>query len=91
MRNSPGSSETDGPSGRDDVLGILSETMDVVGDRIDASDPETAKEERLLIQWVRAQGYLAGQYRKLKADIDIDEMEDSLELLEQAQDLRSDR
>lgn len=91
MAKSVGSHGTDGPPDRDDVLGMLSKTMDVVGDRIDASDPETAEEERLLIRWVRTQGYLAGQYRRLKADTDLDEMEEELELFERAEELRGNR
>lgn len=86
-----GSPSIDGPPERDDVLTMLGETMQDVRDRIAASDPETPEEERLLIQWVRAQGYLAGQFRTLKADTDLDEMEDHLELLERARDLQEGR
>ena len=91
MAKSTGSHDTDGPPDRDDVLSSLSETMGVVSERIADSDPETPEEERLLIRWVRTQGYLAGQYRRLKADTDLDEMEDSLELLDRAQAFRGDR
>ena len=91
MSKPAGSSNSDGPPDRDDVLAMLGETMQDVRERIEASDPQTPEEERLLIRWVRTQGYLAGQYRLLKADSDIDEMEDSLELIDRAQDLRGER
>lgn len=91
MQKPSGSPRGDSPPDRDDVLAMLGETMQDVRERIEASDPQTPEEERLLIRWVRTEGYLAGQWRRLKADTDIDEMEDKLELLDRAQERRGDQ
>jgi len=88
----PGSDETAAElTERDDVLASLAETMAEVRERIDPSAATTPEEQELQIKWVRAHGYLAGQYRMLKRDTDLDEMEDELELLERARDIREDR
>lgn len=85
------SQPTDGVPERDAVLAMLQESMQEVRERIQASDPQTPEEERLLIKWFRAQGHLAGQYRLLKRDTDVDEMEDRLELLERASTVEGGR
>lgn len=87
----PDPSDTDDPLQRDDVLAMLHETMQDVRDRIQASDPQTPEAEELLIKWIRAQGQLAGQYRMLKRDTDLDEMEDQLELLQRASELEDEQ
>ena len=47
-------------------------------------------DERMAIPWIRAQGYLTGQYRQLFKDRDLVEMQDDLELLQRAAELQED-
>ena len=56
--------------------------MDDLSRAIEAADPTTPEEERLQLRRYHELGYLANQYRKLKRDTDLDEMDDRLALLE---------
>ncbi|WP_254532792.1 hypothetical protein [Natrinema gelatinilyticum] len=76
---------TDRPSERTDreaVLDRLADTIELTHDRIAASDPDTAAEQKLQIKWIRTLGYLSGQYRKLLNDEDLDEMAAEIDLLQ---------
>lgn len=72
---------------RDELMSQLADQITFAGKRIQtllvAEDPD----EDLLIRWVRTQGYLAGQYRKLMRDTDLDEMQEDLDLLKTIKDL----
>jgi hypothetical protein len=70
------------PPRRDDVLSMLYAAMTDISTRIAAADPQTPAEERLHLKRGDTLAHLAGQYRMLKRDTDIDEMHDRLELLE---------
>ena len=77
------------PEDRDDVVQLL---LGIIGDlkmRIDRLDPETTEDDRLYLEHVRTLGQLAGQYRLLTRDTDIDEMQDRLELLQEAEAIQS--
>lgn len=76
-----GSSRTDHQEERDAILGMLEATMEALQDRIEAADPESVDEEELHLKRVHELGYLANQYRKLKRDTDLDEMQAELALL----------
>ena len=89
MSNST-SPPTDPATERTEVRRQLADTIDFVRDRIRTAELETPEDERMVIRWVRAQGYLTGQYRQLLKDRDLDEMQDDLELLQRAQDIRED-
>ncbi|WP_202593593.1 hypothetical protein [Halococcus sediminicola] len=73
------------PSERKVILDTLAGRIHEIDDRLDQLDPELddTEAQRLQIRWTRTLGYLAGQYRKLMKDTDIDEMEEDIELLQQ--------
>ncbi|WP_115864080.1 hypothetical protein [Halorussus litoreus] len=72
---------------REQVLSILADQIRSLDDRIDDYEIENSDDERMLIRWTRALGYLSGQYRKLMKDEDIDEMEADLDLVKAAQEV----
>ena len=71
-------------------MSILADTIQDVHDDIEDRDPDDIDAEKLQIRWIRTLGYLAGQYRKLMKDTDIDEMEDELALLQEARAAKED-
>jgi hypothetical protein len=78
------------PENRDDVIQIL---LRVIGDlamRIDNQNPETTDEHQLYLDQVRTLGQLAGQYRLLSRDTELDEMQDKLELLQETNAVQSE-
>lgn len=77
MSTPPPSDRTD----REAILERLAETIDLTHDRIERFEADSHEEQELLIKWIRALGYLSGQYRKLLKDEDLDEMAEELELL----------
>lgn len=79
----PEKSNTD----REEVLSILEDAIHDVRDRTKEREVETPEDERMLIKWYRTLGTLSGQYRMLQRDTDIDEMEEDLELLQEAAEL----
>ncbi|ELY54991.1 hypothetical protein C491_17424 [Natronococcus amylolyticus DSM 10524] len=66
---------------REQILEILAETIDEMQERIDPPAADSPEEQELQIKWIRAQGYLAGQYRKLLKDEDLDVLEEEVDLL----------
>ena len=78
------------PADRDDVVQILLTVIGNLATRIDAQEPETTEEQELYLKQVRTLGQLAGQYRLLTRDTDIDEMQDELELLQQTDAVQSE-
>lgn len=92
-RSEPLAAETTPPeiADREEVLAMLTRTMRAVQARIDASDPETPAEERLLIGWIKAQAVLARRFQQVQAATDLDEMAERLELFEEAAELQGGR
>lgn len=64
------------------ILEKLEAGMDDLSQAIDAVEPSTMEEEQLQLRRYHELGYLANQYRKLKKDTDISEMDERLELIE---------
>jgi hypothetical protein len=79
------------PETRDDVVEILLHTIGMLERSIAEQVPETPAEHRRYLEQVRTLGQLAGQYRLLTRDTDVDEMQDQLELLQRAHDIREGR
>ena len=77
------------PESRDDVVQILLGVIGTLATRIDQHEPQTPEEHQLYLTQVRTLGKLAGQYRLLTRDTDVDEMHDQLELLQEAEAVRS--
>lgn len=76
-----------GRSEREEIMSSLAGRIDFVDERIADLVAAENTDEKILIRWIRTQGYLAGQYRKLMKDVDIDEMQDDLELLKDVADV----
>ena len=70
---------------REAVLERLADTIELTHDRVESLEIDSHEDQELQIKWIRALGYLSGQYRKLLKDEDLDEMAEELELL-QAED-----
>lgn len=75
------SAEPDPSREREEIMTKLATRIDSIDDRVARLMSADETDERVLIRWIRTQGYLAGQYRKLMKDTDIDEIQDDLELL----------
>jgi hypothetical protein len=71
---------------REAILELLADTIRTTHDRIERSEAETPEEQELLIKWIRALGYLAGQYRKLLKDEDLDVLEEDVDLIKTVTD-----
>lgn len=76
---------------REDVLETLENAIDDVRERTKSREIETAEDERILISWYRALGSLTGQYRKLRKDADLDEIEENVELLQEVTGLHEQK
>lgn len=87
-KSNPSTTKT---SDREQIQQQLADRIDFIDDRIAAVLADDDVDEEVLIRWVRAQGYLAGQYRKLMKDTDIDEMQEELSLLKEVHDLEGER
>jgi len=77
-------------SEREEILGILADSIRETKGRIEDYNVVDHDDEQLLIRWTRTLGYLSGQYRKLLKDTDIDEMEEDLGLLKAAADVEDE-
>lgn len=65
------------------------EIIDLLGDGIEEAHRKVvsgrvydAEAEKVRIQWIRALAYAAGQYRQLKKDQDLEELEERIAELE---------
>ena len=87
-RTSP--SDDEPKADRDEMLSLLADRVRALDATIDAHDPDSLDEEKLQLQRIQTVGSLTNQYRKLLKDTDIDEMEDELEFLQEAVDVRED-
>lgn len=72
---------------REDVLALLEDGLDEAHAKVTAGRVYDAENEKVRQGWMRTLGYLAGQYRQLKKDQDLEEMNERLERLEEAQEI----
>ena len=81
--------EPDDTTEREEILAVLADQIRTVDRRIEEMDPDLGDMEaqQVQIKWTRTLGYLAGQYRKLMKDIDIDDMEEAMKLLQRANEV----
>ena len=70
---------------RDEVLALLEDGLREAHRKVENGRVYDAENENVRQGWMRTLGYLAGQYRQLKKDQDLEEMQDRLDRLEQAQ------
>lgn len=73
------------------VVEFLLDTIGTLERSIAEQVPGTPAEHRRYLEEVRTLGQLAGQYRLLTRDSDVDEMQDQLELLQRAHEIREGR
>ncbi|ELY55819.1 MULTISPECIES: hypothetical protein [Natronococcus] len=83
------SSTSDEDTEREQILETLSERIQFIDTHLEEMDLDSKENQELAIKWTRTLGSLAGQYRLLMKDTDIDEMQSDLELLEAAKEARS--
>lgn len=79
------------PPEREVILATLGDTIEDVHAQLEVGAADDLEAERMQIRWTRTLGYLVGQYRKLQAETDIDELQADVELLEVATGLEEDR
>jgi hypothetical protein len=77
--------EAEDVSDREDVLALVEDGLDEAHAKVTAGRVYDAENEKVRQGWMRTLGYLAGQYRQLKKDQDLEEMNERLERLEEAQ------
>ena len=72
-------------SEREEILEVLANRIRTIQTHLEENDPEPddMEAQRLQIKWTRTLGYLAGQYRQLMKDTDLDEMEEDIDLLQE--------
>lgn len=73
-------------SDRDTMLRILEDGVAEAHRKVDSGRVRDAENEKVRIQWVKALGYLAGQYRQLAKDAELEELADRLAELEDLAD-----
>ncbi|MFU8870236.1 hypothetical protein [Natronococcus sp.] len=78
--------ETDEPDDvleRDEMLALLEDGIEEAHRKVKSGRVYDAENEKVRIKWIRTLGYVAGQYRQLIKDRDLEEIEERLEDLEQ--------
>ncbi|MDG5761825.1 hypothetical protein QA600_21105 [Natronococcus sp. A-GB1] len=90
MTNSKAPSEDADRSDREEIQQILSQNIQFIHNHLEEMDLDSTDDQELAIKWMRTLGTLSGQYRLLMKDADIDEMQDELELLQDARKVKSD-
>ena len=68
---------------REDVLDLLDDALREAHRKVESGRVYDAENEKVRQGWFRTLGYIAGQYRQLKNDADLEELEERIELLEQ--------
>lgn len=71
---------------REDVLDLLEDVMEEAHRKAINGRVRDAENEKVRIQWIKAVGYLAGQYRQLVRDKDLEELQAEIEALKEHQD-----
>jgi len=72
---------------RDEIMSLLEDGIREAHRKVDSGRVRDPEREKVRQGWHRTLGYLAGQYRKLKKDEDIEELEEELELVKEASGL----
>jgi hypothetical protein len=76
---------------RDEIRAILADTIRALDRAIDDEPPADPDAEGRWLQRMRTLGRLAGEYRKLEKDRDLDEMAEELALLQADDEAPADR
>lgn len=70
---------------REEVLDRLEDVLDEAHRKAINGRVRNAENEKVRIQWIKAVGYLAGQYRQLVRDKDLEELQAEIEQLKEQQ------
>jgi len=70
---------------RDEVLSLLNDGMKEAHRKVKSGRVYDAENEKVRQNWIRTLAYVAGQYRQLKKDEDIEELEERLTKLENSE------
>lgn len=76
---------SDAPS-REDVMNLLEDALDESHRKATEGRVYDAENERVRQGWLKTFGYLAGQYRQLRKDADLEALQARVEELEQQGD-----
>ena len=67
---------------RERMLELLEDGIKEAHYKISSGRITDVENEKVRVKWIRALAYSVGQYRKLRKDADIDELESRIERLE---------
>lgn len=71
---------------REEVLDRLEDVLEEAHRKATNGRVRNAENEKVRIQWMKAVGYLAGQYRQLVRDKDLEELQEEIEQLKEQYD-----
>lgn len=75
---------------RREILALLDDLIQEAHDKAANGRVRDAENEKVRQGWFRTVGYLAGQFRQLKKDQDLEEMQEEIELLKEINGLDND-
>lgn len=70
---------------REEVLELLEDVLEEAHRKAVDGRVRDAENEKVRIQWIKAVGYLVGQYRQLVKDKDLEELQEEVEYLKEQQ------
>lgn len=70
---------------REEVIALLEDGMREAHEKVVSGRVYNAENEKVRQKWIRTLGYVAGQYRQLKKDEDIEELEERISELEETE------
>jgi hypothetical protein len=71
----------DAPPNREEVLALLNDGMREAHEKVTSGRVYDAENEKVRQKWIRTLAYVAGQYRQLKKDEELEDMASELEEL----------
>lgn len=83
---------TNNQSERDELLEIIADQVREIDGLLAEYDPDhdDIEAQRLQIRWIRALGYLSGQYRQLMKDSDLDDMRMELDAINEIREITNE-
>lgn len=73
----------DEPATREEVLQLLEDGMEAAHEKVKSGRVYDVENEKVRQKWIRTLAYVAGQYRQLKKDEDLEELDRRLTELEE--------
>jgi len=72
---------------REEVLDLLEDVLEEAHRKATNGRVRDAENEKVRIQWIKAVGYLVGQYRQLIRDKDLEELKAEVAELKESEDI----